>query len=97
MEKGRKKAGIRHLQQGLIPVDGFLYNVLAVRGKPSAGVFVKVAGVDGIPVFQDHMGLTDLGKMALKDGDGVVHADGDNGAVCLFRDLKGTAVEGQET
>lgn len=62
-----------------------------------AGLFIQFIWVDRFPILQDDVGLPYHGKMAFKDGDRIIHADGDDGTAGFFRDLKRTAVKGQQT
>ena len=58
--------------------------------------FGKLFGINGLAVFQHHMGGADEGEMILQDGGCVVHAHEDDGTAGLLSHLEASFLEGEK-
>ena len=58
--------------------------------------FGKLFGINGLAVFQHHMGGADEGEMILQDGGCVVHAHEDDGTAGFLGHFKAALLEGGE-
>ena len=58
--------------------------------------FGKLFGINGLAVFQHHMGGADEGEMILQDGGCVVHAHEDDGTAGFLGHFKSALLEGEK-
>ena len=50
-------------------------------------LFIQFVGIDWLTVFDDNVGFFHPWELFLKDGDGIVHGNGDDGTSGLLCDF----------